>query len=302
MRSLGADIVRRLAMLMVVVLATFLLFQVLPGDAARSVLGPTASEAAVAELRHTLGLDASLLTRAGRYFSGLLRFDLGRSILTGRDVTAILAERFAITGKVAALGALLSLATSYVLVLVAQVARITLPARLAQLGTLLPSFAICLLSALLLALVAPGIRFGGKGILASVVIPAGVASIPASSMLTSVLAGAAEAVAAADFVRALRAQGFSRMAVFHRAILRGAAVPWLTAWANQASIVLVGTLVVEIAFTIPGVGTLLVSSIEQRDFPVVGGMVLMNALIFTALWTGVVILQRRIDPRMAPNV
>jgi len=285
-------------MIAAVITATFVLFYVLPGDAARVALGPSASEAAVAELRRSMGLDASVATRAWRYAAGLLRGDLGHSLISGRGVAALLAERFSVTAKVAALGSVFSLAGSYALVLAAHVFGWRLPARWAQAGTLLPSFAVSLGVALALLVVAPGLRFGGSGALESVAIPAFVASLSATAMLTTVLLGVCDAIASADFVRSLRAQGFGRLAVFHGGVLRAASPSWLTAWANQVSIVLVGTLVVEIAFSIPGAGALLLSAVEQRDFPVVGGIVVVNAVFFTVLWTVVTGVLRQIDPRV----
>ena len=95
-----------------------------------------------------------------------------------------------------------------------------------------------------------------------------------------------------------RAWGYGRLRCFHRSLLRPAALPWLAAWFHQFSVILVATLVTEVIFSYPGLGSLLVSAVQQKDYPVIQAVVLANGLFFVLLYWGQRVLTAWLDPRV----
>ena len=101
-----------------------------------------------------------------------------------------------------------------------------------------------------------------------------------------------------DYVRSAFSLGFSRWYIYHVTLLPSLAVSWLAGWVNLLSTVFVASFVIEVIFTIPGVGPLLISAIQQKDYPILQGIVLLNACFFIILAWVSEYLFRYIDPRI----
>lgn len=268
-----------------VMLFSFLLFNVVPGDPARVMLGINASEEAVARLRHSLGTDRPLLEQWTTYLTHVLNLDLGHSVIDGRNVLGEVTEKFAVSARVGFLGALIALSTSYIVNLLVffcpGLARLV---SLMNFGVAVPTFFSGVLAALVFGVWLPVVPLTSDGTnLLSLLLPGCIAGLYPIALMTTLLHGKLQSTAQASHARAAKAFGLSGLRFFHKTLLHPVMVSWLSVWINQVSLIFVAGFVLEVIFTIPGVGPLLVSSIQRKDYPMLQGILLINALFFIAL-------------------
>jgi peptide/nickel transport system permease protein len=128
-----------------------------------------------------------------------------------------------------------------------------------------------------------------------------VVSLSSVALMTRILQEELARVSRSDFARAAKAFGLPRSHFFHRTLLRPVSVVWVAAWINQISIVFIASFVIEVIFSIPGVGSLLVSAIQQKDYPMLQGILLVNALFFICLSWLSELFYAWIDPRAAAH-
>lgn len=282
---------------------SFLLFHVVPGDPARVILGVNASEEAVERLSAQLGTDRPIMEQLFHHLGNISRLDLGRSIIDGRSVTAELADKFAVTARLGILAAAFALLGSYLINLFAFYVRSTLPIRLVNLGVVVPTFFTGLVTALVFGVWFPVVSLSGYGASAvgwpALLLPAAVAALYPTALMTRLLNEKMADAGEADPARAMTSFGFSRWHVFHRAQLRPSAVTWLSAWVNQLSTIFVASFILEVIFSIAGIGPLLIRTIQNKDYPMLQGIILVNAFFFIGLsWLAEIIFQW-LDPRVA---
>lgn len=273
-----------LSLLAGVLCLSFILFQVAPGDPARVQLGPTASEERVQALRKDLGLDRPLWQQFVAHIRKVVSLDLGKSIFDGRSVSQEVKEKFAITATIGVQAALLALIGSYGLNFLAFFSRrfaLFLP--VIKAGVLMPVFFTTIFGALLIGWFFPSISLSSGGSATgpfAQLLPSFIASLYPLAVMTTVLHEKIEEAKRTSFFRAAKAAGCSGMALFHRTVLRPVLVSWLAVWVNQLSLVFFASLVLEVILSIPGTGNLLLNSIQRRDFPVLQGILLINACFF----------------------
>jgi peptide/nickel transport system permease protein len=284
-----------------VVLASFLLFRVVPGDPARTVLGPNASQEAVDRLRADMGVDRPLLAQFGDHVGQLCRLDLGRSLIDGRRVAPEVVGKFAISARLALVASLVSLILSYAIACLAYVRRVPWVVGLTRWGAVAPTYCTGVLAALFFGVLLPVVPLTGSSSGAAgwavLLLPGLVAAAYPTAVMTRILHEQVQAAAVGGYARTAEAYGFARGRVFHGTILPAVAVPWLGAWVNQLSIVFVAAFVLEVIFTIPGTGVLLVQAIQRKDYPILQGILLANAAFFIVLsWLSEMAFAR-LDPR-----
>jgi len=294
------------SLLLGIVIGSFVLFRVVPGDAARVALGQNASEASVERLRSEMGLDKPILVQLADYGRALTHGDLGRSLIDGRNVTGEVSARFLVTGRLALLSAVFSLVLSYLLALLAYKTRSVWPVAVSRIGVLVPSYSLGILAAILAGAFLPWLPLtgGGTGIggWAALCIPSLVAAAYPIALMTILLRDAVGSAETAPFGVCARAYGFSRLALFHHVLLPPAAVPYLAAWINQLSAIFVAGVVLEVLFTIPGTGSLLLSSVQQRDLTMLQGLLILNSAFFIGLSWFSDMLLRSVDARQQVHV
>ncbi len=287
-----------------VVLASFLLFTVVPGDTARTILGPNASEASVARLRSQLGADRPLPEQFAKMLGGLARLDLGRSAIDGRRVSDEVVTKFGVTGRLALLSSLFSLVISYVVTFAAFRWRAPWVLLISRVGAVTPAYCAGVLAALFFGVLLPIVPLSGYGAdggrWAVLILPALVASLYATAAMTGILHARVQEASEGGYARTAEAFGFSRTSVFHRTLLPAIWVPWIAAWVNQLSVIFVASFVLEVIFTIPGTGVLLVQAIQQKDFPILQGILLVNAAFFITMAWASDLAFRWLDPRTRP--
>jgi peptide/nickel transport system permease protein len=269
------------------VVLSFVLFSIAPGDPARVILGPQASEESVASLRQQLGLDRPLLRQGMDHLARIAALDLGISIANHRPVLNQVLQRFAVTATIGLQAAFLSLVVSYGLNLLFHQLPSTLPALgLLRLGVLMPVFLLTVLGALLVGLLLPHVSLSRSGAAFgpfTQVLPSFLASLYPLAVMTTVLRDSVASTMDRPGYRAARAAGMSGWHLFHRSLFRPSVVPWLAAWVNQLSLVFFASLVLEVILSISGAGSLLLTAIQTRDYPVLQGLILVNAAFFVVV-------------------
>lgn len=252
------------------------------------MLGINASEASVALLRKSMGTDRPILEQLASHLQAACRFDLGRSIIDGRNVAVEVREKFSVTATVGSAAVLLAAVVSYLInLLIYYVPRATILLRLTVLGIIVPTFFSGTTAALVFGVwfpVVPLASYGTTGTdLRCLLLPAAIASLYPTALMARLLNNKIADGRQANYARAAVALGFSPWQVFHKALLRPSLVSWLAVLINQVSLIFVASFVLEVIFTIPGTGPLLVRSIQQKDFPMLQGILIFNAAFFITL-------------------
>jgi peptide/nickel transport system permease protein len=327
LRRLGWSVVV-LAGLSVVV---FVIARMVPGDPARMALGPTASAEQVQQLRREMGLDRPLVVQYGRYLSGLLRGDLGSSLLTRRPVTRDLAQTFPATFELVVATIFLTtllglpfgvLAARYKDRWFDGVVRIV-----SLLGVVTPAFFLALLLQLLVGYNVPGVPVTGRlaadlrfsadvtGFMTIDALLAGRLDVFADAlrhlMLPTIALSAASIgqimritrssmidVSRKDYVEAERAFGLPGWLETFKYMLRPSSIPTITILGLEFASLLGNAFLVEMVFSLPGMASYGVRAILQNDFNAVMGTVLVTGLFFVVVNVAVDVLLGIIDPRI----
>ena len=298
-RRLTGTVVTALAVSFVAYLAlTFA-----PGDAAEMLIGENASAEQVAALRRQMGLDAPFLERYGRYMaSALTRGDLGASLVSGRAVADLLAERLPNTVELALVAMGLATLVGFGVGLLAAMrpgSRLDLLAVSSTvLGLALPPYWVALLLVMLFSLQLNWLPVFGSGTLAHLVLPAVTLALPGAAVIARLVRSSVLEVKGADFVRTALSKGLSPRQTLVRHVLPNSLIPALTLLGLNLSHLLGGAFVVETIFAWPGLGRLTVQAIFDRDIPVVMGAVLMVVPISLSINLLVDLLHAWLDPRV----
>ena len=318
-----------------IVLVTFLLLRLLPGDPVDIMMGQAGnvSEAEVQTLRRQLGLDRPLWEQAARFAAQLVRGELGHSLRTARPVAAMLAEALPATLELAAAALGLAVAVAVPVGVLSAVRHRSgldhLAVGAALVGISVPAFWLGLVLMLLFGVALRWLPTSGRldpsmsvpavtgfmlvdtllardgaafrSAVAHLLLPAVTLGAEPAAVLARVVRSSMLEVLGAEYVRVARAKGVSEWRVVLRHGLRNALIPAVTVLGLQVGILLGGNMIVETVFSWPGLGRLVVGAIFARDYPVVQGAVLLYALTFLAANLAVDVLYTVIDPRMAPS-
>jgi peptide/nickel transport system permease protein len=273
-----------LLVLFVVTLAAFLLIHLVPGDPVRITLGAHAPPDAVRRVRHELGLDRSLAAQFGSFLSGIPRGDFGTSINTQRPVGEIILPRILPSVFLLVYGTLISLVVAVPLGIFSALYR-NRPADhsirvVATVGLAMPSFwfALLLVEVFSLRLGLFPVSGYGKGFLGhleSLTLPAITIGIYLAPLIIRTLRSSLIETLSADFITSARARGFAETRVIGKHALRNALIATITILAINIGYLISGSVVIENVFGIPGLGSLLVSAIQMRDFPTVSALTLL---------------------------
>jgi peptide/nickel transport system permease protein len=301
-----AYILRRLVQSVFVIFGvacvTFLILRLVPGDPARLMVPPGTSEKVVDSLRRELGTDQPLIVQFGRFLGGLLQGDLGESFRQGRPVLELVLEALPATLALATTTMLTAVLVAVPLGIVAAyrsggiLDRVILMFSLA--GQSVPNFWLGVMLVLVFAIRLqwfPAIGMAGPG---SIVLPTlTLALILVAILVRTVRQSMLEALNE-DYVRTARAKGMPETKVVLVHALKNAAIPLVTILGLQVGFVLGGAFVVELIFDWPGVGLLALEAIDTRDFPVVQGVVILVAAVFTIADLAVDIAYAYLNPRV----
>ncbi|CAN7256389.1 glutathione ABC transporter permease GsiC [Trinickia sp. LjRoot230] len=286
--------------LVFVAVAVFLFVHVLPGDPARLAAGAEADEATVTLVRHQLGLDLPMPEQFVRYFDHALHGNLGQSLRTKRPVSREIAERFIPTFILTLTSMVWSVVFGLVVGVVSAVWRNRAPdaigMTLAVSGISFPAFALGMVLMQIFSVQLGWLPSIGAGswrhyILPSITLGAGVAAVMARFTRAAFVEVMQE-----DYVRTARAKGLSEWFVVVKHTFRNALIPVVTMMGLQFGFLLGGSIVVEAVFAWPGMGSLLVDSVNMRDYPVIQGLILLFSVEFIVINIAVDVLYGLINP------
>jgi len=288
----------------------FFLLRVLPGDAASVALGMNATPDALQAWRIRTGTDRPLLAQYGMWLWGLLHLDFGNSFTTGRPISELILDRVQVTLILVILGLLLALIIAIPLGALAAMQRKnvvgTVVSGASQIGVAVPAF---LLGLLLVALFAVRLRWLPTGgwmppafdfteFIRRVTLPVITLGLIQGAILTRYIRSAVVEMMGQDYMRTALGVGFTRWRAFWVHGLRNVAIPIVTISGVQFAALLVGAVVVERVFQIPGIGSMLVDAVANRDLQTVQGIVMMLVTVIIAANLLTELAYLAIDPRV----
>ncbi len=299
-------LIQRLLMALWVLFAVstlvFLLIHWVPGDPVEVMLGESASGADREALRHALGLDLPLFEQWWQFLRGVMHLDLGTSLFYQQPVASLLAERIGATVELAAAAFLIAVMIALPMGAIAAArhgSRWDIGAMgFSLLGVSIPNFWLGPLLVLAFSVGLGWFPVSGRDGIASVVLPAIALGTGLAAVLSRMVRGSLLEVLGDDYIRTARAKGLSEQQVIMRHGLRNAWLPVLTLLGLQLGALLGGAVVTETVFNWPGIGLLLIESIQRRDYPVVQGCVLLISASYVLLNLITDLLYARADPRI----
>jgi peptide/nickel transport system permease protein len=288
----------------------FAFMAVLPGDPARVALGVNATDESVTQLRAQFGLDRPLVTQYLDWALGLVRFELGTSYISHAPIGPQLADRVLVTAWLVAtamlLAVLIAVPLGTVMALRHRRPSGVLLSALSQVGVAVPAF---LAGILLIAVFAVGLGWLPAGgwtppaedpvmFLRQLTLPALSLGLVQAAVLTRYVRSAILDVMREDYIRTARAKGLTPLRALRRHGLRNAAIPVITVLGLQLATLLVGAVVVERVFVIPGLGSLLLDAVSNRDLIVVQDVVMVLVVAVLVVNFIVDLLYLVLDPRL----
>lgn len=299
-------ILKRLLLLIPVLLGvTFIVFSIMsftPGDPAQLILGESAQPDAIEALREEMGLNDSFMVQYFRFVGKAVTGDFGKSYTSQRDVFAEIFARFPNTLVLAVVGVAISIFIGIPVGIISATRQYSLIDSVSMIGALLgvsmPNFWLGLMLIVLFSVKLHLLPMGGFDSLKSVILPAFTLGTGAAAIITRMTRSSMLEVIRQDFIRTARAKGVSEKKVINKHALKNALIPVLTVIGLQFGYLLGGAVLTETVFSWPGVGTLLVGAIRQKDTPTVLASVVFLATTFSIVNLLVDILYAYVDPRI----
>ena len=287
----------------------FAVLEILPGDPARVMLGPNATQEAVDALRAELGLDRPALARYVEWAAGLMRGDFGSSHTYSSSIGTLLAERAVVSLPLALAALALTIAIAIPVGITAAANRggplDTAIMGATQFGIAIPNFWFAILLVYVFAAtlrIAPSGGFPGWDeplrASGSLALPAIALAVPQAAILSRVARSALIETLGSDYIRTARAKGASQRRVLWAHATRNALVPILTIIGLQFAFLLSGVIIIEQVFSLPGVGRLAYQAIRDGDLPLVRGIVMALVASVVIINFFVDIAYAAVDPRL----
>lgn len=296
--------------LLAVSLLVFLAFAIIPGDPAISRLGTNATPAAIEAMRAKMGLDKPVMVRYFLWLAGVLKGDFGTSYSYEIAVTSLVADKLPITITLMVYSLILMLLLSIPLGVYASYKEGTVVDRiiqiLNQIVMAVPPFFSGILITLVFGIVLKWFVPGGFVSISSnpgsffkfMFFPSLAIALPKSAMILNLLYSSLNGEKVKDYVRTAYSRGNSSNAVFFGHMLKNASMPTITFLGMALSDIIAGSIIIEQVFGIPGLGRILLTSIQNRDYPVVLAIIMLIAAIVVISNLLVDIVYRLIDPRV----
>lgn len=312
------ELARRIAVRLAVfvaslLVASFVVFwvcQALPGDVAQVILGANADAASVAAKRQSLGLDRPFFVRYVEWLGGMFVGDFGTSYLSTRSVPAIIAPRLAVTSWLVGLGMVFAVLMAVPLGMWSAVRRRhadgLVASSLSQLGMAIPAFLAGILLVMVFAVKLRWLPANGYVDLRDdpvewfrhLVLPVVSLGLVQGAVLTRYVRSAIVEVLGEDYFRTARAVGWRMWPALLRHGLRNAALSVVTVLGLQLATLLVGGIVIEQVFQLPGLGQELLSSVTNRDIGIVQGIVMLLVAAVLLINAIVDVAYTALDPRL----
>ncbi len=305
-----------------VMIIIFLLLHLMPGEPSSALLGPEATAEDVARIRSQLGLDQNIFVQLIKYMQQLLTLDFGDSLIFRQPVMDIIGQAFPATIELAVMGMIIALLIAIPLGIISAVKQNSwldnLSMVLAQIGISMPVFWMGLLMILLFSVNLQWLPSFGRGeplteailalfsgdyevILASlkkILMPSFALGFMGAAMISRMIRSTMLEVLDMDYIRTAYAKGTKSSNVILKHAFRNALLPVITVCALQFGALLGGSIVTETVFSWPGLGTVLVDAILNRDYPLVQASVFLIAMMFVLINLIVDLLYTFINPKI----
>lgn len=283
-------------------LLVFLVLKMTPGDPARVVAGSEADEATVEQIREELGLNKPVLQQYVDYMLNLLHGDMGTSYTTNKPVAEEILARMPTTFILAFAGVFVAVLIGIPLGIISATKQYSILDYISTLlalgGVAMPNFWLGLMLILLFSLKLGWLPSGGGDSWAAYVLPAITLGVGATANFMRTTRSSMLEVIRQDYIRTARAKGAGEGRVVMHHALRNAMIPVITVIGLQIGTLLGGAVVNETVFSLPGLGTLMINAINQKNEPVVLGCLITFAIIFSLVNLLIDILYAFIDPRI----
>jgi len=305
-RTTTITLVRYLVTIWIASIIIFLLIRVIPGDPAAVALGVTATPEAIAQLQTQLGTDRPLVAQYLSWIGGMITGNFGTSLSSGQDISPLIIDRLQVSLILVGCSIVLSLLIAVPLGVLAARRGGAVISAASQIGIAIPSF---LAGILLVSVFAVGLGWlpangwippnqDFDGFLQRLILPVLALTAVQASILTRYVRSAVVDVMGEDFMRTARSKGMSLGRALRVHGLRNAALPVLTVTGVQLTSLVIGAVVIEQVFVLPGIGSMLLESVSNRDLTAVQSIV-MVLVVFTLVVNMVVdLLYQVLDPRI----
>jgi peptide/nickel transport system permease protein len=295
-------------MMFIVTSVVFFMIRFVPGDPARIIVGnQRITEENLENIRRQYRLDKPVITQYGYWVGDLVRGDLGRSFQQRTEVRTLIMERLPLTAKLTVYSFALSLLIALPLGVLAAVKRNTWVDMVATVISLIGASSPVFFTAILFILLfsyrlgwfpALGAGEGGLDELKHLFLPALTLGISLAAITTRITRSAMVEALTQDYIETARAKGLSSRSVVLKHAFRNALVPIITVAGIQFGFLIVGAILVERAFALGGLGSLLIDAVLKRDYPIVQGVTIFIAAVFIVINLIVDVLYGIIDPRV----
>jgi peptide/nickel transport system permease protein len=300
-------IIKRLLMLIPVLFAVsfaiFFIMNLAEGDPAYTIAGEHADLETVERIREEYGFNDPLIVRYVRYMAGLLRGDMGQSYISKKDVWETYMQRLPATAKLSVAAITVALIISLTLGVYAAINQNTwkdnLSVTASLIGLSMPQFWLGLLLVIAFALNLRWFPSGGDNHgLKSLILPAITIGTNNAALMTRTTRSSMLDVIRQDYLDTARAKGVTEKKVVLKHALRNALIPIITIAGVQFAYIMGGAVLVETVFAWPGVGRLIIDSVNMRDIPMVTGSVIITTMIVCIVQLLVDLIYAFVDPRI----
>lgn len=302
LRYIGKRLLQIIPIVLIVAILIFTLMDFVPGDPVQIILGDSATEVQIENVRADLGLNQPFIIRLFNFLKGLLRLDFGKSYVTRTSVGEELFSRFPNTLAIALLSILLSVAVGIPIGI-----RCALKAGkfeeqvwmlITMLGTSMPGFWLALLLVLLFSVRLGWLPSNGIGGMQYFILPVIANSLGSIASIARQTRSSMLEVIRADFIYTARSKGITERNVIIRHALPNALIPIITILGASFGHLLGGTTIIEQVFSIPGIGYYMLTGINGRDYPVVQGCIIYIAVSFSIIMLLTDLIYAFVDPRI----
>ena len=281
----------------------FTLSHFMPGDPVQNKLGTNYTQEQYDAMEHELGLDQPFLKQFWDYLVGVVtRFDLGTSYKSYRAVNTMIFERLGTTLKLGIFSSIVTIVISMPLGIISARKQYTpldySVTTISLIFASVPGFWLAMMMMILFALKLGWLPSSGIGSWKNYVMPVLAQGLMPLASITRMTRSSMLEVIRQDYIRTARAKGLPENKVIHRHALRNALIPVITVVGMQMSMIFGGSVVIETIFSMPGLGTLLMSSINGRDYPAIMGIVFVLSLSVCVINLLVDLVYAAVDPRI----
>lgn len=306
-RHLSKYILRRILIAFPLILGVttvvFVMLRVaLPGDPAKVMAGDRASPELIEQIRHNLGLDRPLIEQYLIYLRNLMQGDLGRSVKFREPVAGVIAKAFPFTATLTflcvAIGTTLGLVIGVVTAVYQRTWIDKVGIVVAVLFYSIPTFWLGLMLILLFSVGLRALPVQGIGTWKHFVLPVATLGVGQSALIARLTRSSMIEVLSTDYVRTARAKGLARRRVLIRHALQNTLIPVITVVGLSVGGLLGGAVITESIFHLPGVGSLAIDAISNRDYPMIQGAVILVAASFVFVNLLVDTIYAYVDPRI----